>query len=376
MKNIKAKFKMAGLVASLSLLITLTSCSNGFFKSTNVMIDDVYSTINEEGDVEITITFVDDAKEPLTFIVPQGQVGNGIASITQTPNPDGSKTLVTITYTDLNMAPLQFEVTNGVSIVSITSEVSELDDSIIVVKITLSNGEILSFNINKPKDGVDGNAITGVTQVVNEDNSITLTIHFSNTEDVVVTIPGGSEGKAGDSVEAITMMQKGDYYEYTFLMTSGKSHVISVARPATWISGSGAPQPYIGLVGDYYYDRTFNVIYFKAPTGWQIQLDFNDTLEDVFYTVTFDFNAASPYPSWEDNDVFPDGQTPVYQIAHGHTFYDTYFDTSYAIPTPIQTGYVFDGWYTQKTPNINLSRFTDLVNVYRDMVLYAHWINE
>ena len=119
------------------------------------MIDDVYSTINEEGDVEITITFVDDAKEPLTFIVPQGQVGNGIASITQTPNPDGSKTLVTITYTDLNMAPLQFEVTNGVSIVSITSEVSELDDSIIVM-ITLSNGEILSFNINKGKDGVDG----------------------------------------------------------------------------------------------------------------------------------------------------------------------------------------------------------------------------
>ena len=58
------------------------------------------------------------------------------------------------------------------------------------------------------KMGVDGNAITGITQDVNEDNSITLTIHFSNTEDVVVTIPGGSEGKAGDSVEAITMIQK------------------------------------------------------------------------------------------------------------------------------------------------------------------------
>jgi len=375
MKIKKSKFRMSALLASLTLLITLTSCSNGFFKSTNIAIDDVYSKINEEGNVEITITFVDDSKDALTFIVPQGQAGNGIANITQTPNPNGSKVTVTITYTDENITPLQFEVNNGVSIASIISEVSPIDDSITIVTITLTNGEVLSFEINKPKDGVDGNSITGVTQVVNEDNSITLSIHFSNTEDVVVTIPGGSEGKEGDSVEAITMMQKGDYYEYTFLMTSGKSHVITVARPATWISGSGAPQPYIGLVGDYYYDRTFNVIYFKAPAGWQIQLDFNDALEDVVYTVTFDFNATSPYPSWENMDVFPDGQTPVYHVAHGHTFYDTYFDTSQAIPTPIRAGYVFNGWYTQKTPNINLSRFTDLVSVYRDMVLYAHWIN-
>ena len=58
-------------------------------------------------------------------------------------------------------------------------------------------------------------------------------------------------------------------------------------------------------------------------------------------------------------------------------FYDTYFDTSYAIPTPIPNlAMCLMVGIHKKTPNINLSRFTDLVNVYRDMVLYAHWINE
>ena len=67
---------------------------------------------NEEGDLVITITFVDDVRDPISFTVPQGSPGNGIENITQTPSQDGSKVIVRITYTDKNVAPLTFEIAN------------------------------------------------------------------------------------------------------------------------------------------------------------------------------------------------------------------------------------------------------------------------
>ena len=65
-----------GLLAIL-LSSTLVSCSS-FFKTKEVVLDTVVSTINDDGDVVVTFTFVDNAKDPLTFIIPQGKTGNGI----------------------------------------------------------------------------------------------------------------------------------------------------------------------------------------------------------------------------------------------------------------------------------------------------------
>ncbi len=355
------------------MVSALAGCSNSFFKTKNVVIDDVITLVNEDGDLVITITFVDDVKGPLSFTVPQGDPGNGIANITQTPKPDGSGTVVKITYTDESIAPLSFEIKNGTSIVSITSAPKPSNPEETIVTILLSNGESLEFEFSKPQDGKDGTSITGITVGEPDENgNLVLTIHFTNDlDDVVVTIPSGREG---NSIVGITMRQVNFLYEFTFIMANGETHVVSTNRPATWISGFGAPDALIGITGDYYYDRTYNVIYVKSPFGWEIQIDFNKTVEQVFYTVKFDLNSTiAPYPGWSGGTVFPDDK-PEYKIERGHTFYDAYVDTEYSIPIPFRDGYTFNGWFTQKNPTINSSRFGDLVNIYRDMVLYANWV--
>lgn len=274
------------------------------------------------------------------------------------------------------MNPLTFDITNGVSITSITSAPHPVNPENILVTITLSNGETLLFTLDKPRDGLDGNSITGITQSVDpEDNSVTLTIHFSDAEDIYVTIPAGLQGT---SVTGITMQLSpdGNSYVYTFILSDGSYQTLSVRRPATWHSGTGRPAENFGLEGDFYYARDLNVIYYRSAAGWAVQFDLNEVLaEPVIYTVKFDLNVTSaPWPGWQNGTLFPTNESGTYFIEHGHTFYDTYFDEPYSISVPTRDGYDFGGWYTHKTATINSSRFGDLISVFRDMTLYANWI--
>lgn len=368
------RFKMIGLLLTTLLVTPLASCTS-FFGKNEIMIDDIVTTINGAGDIVVTITFVNDAKDPLTFTIPQGKPGVGIANITQTPSPDGLTTMIVITYTDQSIKPLTFTIQNGTTISNITSEVDPKDETQTLITVTLNNGEILTFQIDRPKDGIDGNGITGITQTTDENGTLVLTFHFSASEDVRIEFPF-KQGEQGNGIEAITMQLVDDQYCFTFFTSDGASYEVFTDRPATWTSGIGAPTSDLGITGDFYYDTYTNVIYLKNKNGkWDVVVDFNDAVDKVYYTVNFDLNTtALPYASWESTAVFPDGTYPIYEIAKGHTFYDTYDGTPYAIPVPTRDGFVFDGWYTQKIPTINSSRFGDLVPVHKDMTLYAKWL--
>lgn len=366
----KLKLRFLIFLTAMTSVFALSSCVGSFIKTKDVVIADVIADYDENGDLLLIITFVDDAKDPIYITIPKGDPGVGIQNISQQPSSDGQSVIVTITYTDNTIPPLVFEINQGISIVSVTSVVDPNDPNLTIITFTLSNGETLDFIIEKPRDG---KSILDIVQDVNAEGEVILTIHMSDGEEIIITLPN-VKGDKGDTIVAITLVQRGDEYIYTFIMSNGHEYTVSVNRPATWLSGYGAPQEIIGLPGDYYYDRENNVIYFKTGRGWEVQIDFNEEVTVTYYTVTFNLNALAPYPSWSDLSVFPDGATPVYQIGHGHTFFDTYFDTPYAIPIPIRDGHLFDGWYTQKVPNINSGRFNDLVSVYRDMTLYANWI--
>ena len=68
------------------------------------------------------------------------------------------------------------------------------------------------------------------------------------------------------------------------------------------------------------------------------------------YTVTFDANGGSaPIPSMK--------------LANG--FY-------YSLPEPTRNGYVFEGWYTEKSGGTKVTP-TTTVNLKNDQILYAHW---
>lgn len=367
-----------GLLAIL-LSSTLVSCSS-FFKTKEVVLDTVVSTINDDGDVVVTFTFVDNAKDPLTFIIPQGKTGNGIKEIIEIPSEDGLSKTIKIVYTDESIDPLEFVVNDGVSIVDITSAPSEEEENLTIVTVTLSNGEVTQFEVQMPKDGKDGTTITGVNQEVDENDNIKVTVSFSDLDDVVLTIPAGKkgeDGKDGQSISGIFLTKEDDQYIYTFKMNDGKDYTVKVERPSTWLNGFGTPKSTLGFVGDYYYDRKYNIVYIKTQIGWESQFFFDDMQEEVYYTVTFDLNAPSGlYAGWEDNKVLPDYK-PIYEVLKGHTVYDAYADTNYKIPTPFLDGYTFTGWYTSKTPDVNSGKFNEFVSVFTNMTLYAKWeINE
>ena len=103
----------------------------------------------------------------------------------------------------------------------------------------MSNGEVLVFPINTPKDGKDGNSITGITQQIDpEDNSVILIIHFSESDDITVVIPPGEKGTSVTSIRMSTSPD-GNFYIYTFTMSDETTHTVTVNRPATWLTGTG-----------------------------------------------------------------------------------------------------------------------------------------
>jgi uncharacterized repeat protein (TIGR02543 family) len=375
MNKFKLWYAMRNAVLLSAGMGLMTSCASSFFKTPpTITIEDIVTTTNEEGDLVITITFTDDLKEPLSFIVPQGESGNGIANITQTESEDGNTITVTITYTDETMPPLVFNIKNGLTISAITSDPHPDDPFVTVVTVTLSNGEVLSFDLPRPQDGKDGNGITGVEHVVEDDGSLTVTIHFSDMEDVIVSIPAGQRGADGVSVSSITMVPSGDGTKYiiTFFMSNGTTRVVEMPRATKWLTGNGVPSNSLGIPGDFYYDLEYNVIYYKDGNTWVVQLDFNDQIPDkVRYKVNFSTNATeAPYPSWGDLTFPNEENKPYYLIPEGHHF----FAAGYDLPVPTRTGYTFDGWYTHAIYNINLTRFTNLIPVYNEMTLYARWI--
>ena len=90
------------------LLLTsffLTSCSNPFFGggegSSISEVTHVYD--DKSGNTIVTIRFVDEDLEPVTFVIPRGitgQDGNGIRNIKAEPSMDNKSITLTISFTD------------------------------------------------------------------------------------------------------------------------------------------------------------------------------------------------------------------------------------------------------------------------------------
>lgn len=365
MKKIK-KLLLAGLALLTFPLLSLTSCS-GFFKTDVVMIEDIVATTLSDGNLQLTITFTDDARDPITVIVPQGKPGNGIESITQEPNSTNTGTIITITYTDDNMAPLTFEVTNGVSISNI-EETIDPETGNGILNVTLSNGETLTFTIPKGEDGKDGNSITNVSQETDENGNITLTFSFSEREDFTVVIPSGKQGEQGVSITNITLEQRGDKYVFTFYYSNGLVQTFdNIDKPATWLSGNGNPNDNntTGYEGDFYFDLARYRIYRHNGTSWVLIADLDETGQKEVHTVTFDFNDKD---DGSTEAILISGER-LYEIENGRYF------ASYSMSLPIvaREGYEFMGWYSSPNYNVTMGAFTDMTPVYNDINLYARW---
>lgn len=368
---------LKGLFLASSCLIAmplLSSCNSFFGGDEGTLIKEIATDVKENGDTEVTITFMDEEREPVVFIIPKGQDGetgengNGIASVSQKMSEDGNSLIITFTFTD-GSEPKIIEVPvvkgqDGTSIKNITTSLDEEGNT--VVTVSFEGGmEDVSFTIPKAEKGEPGNGIANIEVTLNEDGSQTITISYTdpNFENTIVTVPAPEKGEDGKGIDFILTSESDTEYILTFYFTDGSSQDVSFAKPtqpATWLSGFSKPETSIGNNGDFYLDKSTLTIYQKVNGEWMLIAELSQ--DSLTHTVKFDANGGE-----FSSDTF----STIFEVNHGETFYG---NANYIFPKVTREGYTFIGWHTsinQSDPTAGI--FTDLTPVLDDMTLYAWW---
>lgn len=356
------------IVLLLSFCVLLTGCG-GFFAEETVEISSIDTITLDDGSTQITINYVDPEMKPTTFIIPKGEAGktgNGIKNISYGQSDDGERTIVTIEFTDETIEPQMVAIPNGKSVVNVLTEVDpETKDTNIT--LVLSDGTTYGpFFVPAGVQGVDGVGIQEISQKINRDFSVTLTLLMTDGREIPVEIPAPVQGEDGIGIKDIVSIPNGD--TYTMIITyddeDETTKELEFARPTKWFSEMGTPTSSDGIDGDLWYDLAHQIIFLKENGSWSPVMDFGITETEPF-TVKFDLNDDEG----EQKAGMPSGSKMTYQITGGE-----YFAASkYTIPIPVRPGYEFLGWCTSphKTP-VN-GYFTDLTIVKADLTLYAIW---
>ena len=370
----KKTFIMKKIIMSLVIilsLVSLASCSSFFGGDEPLQIASITHETMSDGNIKVKITYTDENKLPDEFIIPKGTDGKsglGIRNITTVKSEDEKKTILTITYTDDEVSPTTFEVPDGLGVLGIETQYDEVNNETYMIVSYSDGSKSAPLVLPKGDKGQDGNGISSYEIVTNEDESTTITFHFTQSEDFVITIPAP---KRGNGIDSITSSETEDKYvliiQYTD-QTLGQQKIEfnKPAQPNKWLSGMG-PSASEGDDGDYYMDTYHKKIYHKEGGEWYEVVNFGDT--NVLYTVTFNLNDDEEHPA-----KFPVGYSSRYRIKRGTYFSD--IDNNYggvSIPIPTREGYIFKGWY--RVPNITVinAPFTDLTPIFSDLVLYAIW---
>ena len=360
--------KLLHLILLILVSFTLVSCG-GFFEEETKEILAVTSYIDQFGTTVIKITYSDDTEDE--FKIPKGAEGNGIKEIA-TDKVNGVTTL-TVTFTDELMEPVVFDVADGKSIIGVESRTNEETGDVYMVVLYNDGTESDPHLLPRGEKGEDGNGFSGFDKEDHEDGSKTYYFHFTQSEDVVVTIPAPEKGETGNGVSSIVGTEIDGFYVLTVNYTDGTKEEVTFNKPKdpnAWYSGTpgeDGPSVSIGRDGDYYFDTYHKVIYAKENNRWNEVVSFADSI--IYYDVVFNLNDM--------DDGGPkatmNGRTG-YTVVGGSYFTDNGYGD---IPTPTRTGYKFLGWYKTKVDPNNISPnnapFTDMVLVNSNITLYACW---
>ena len=379
------RFKKLFLSLSfISTLIFSSSCSIFGSETSGASIERVESSTDENGTTIVTMYFEDEDMEPLTFEIPKGEkgevgaigaVGPGIASITSSKSADGTKTILTITFTSPDMPTQTFEVNNGVSVKRVYTEYDP-DTKTNSLKFEMSDGSILPKEDEEQiiiKDGVDGVGIKSVEQTTDEFGNIKITLTYSDTSigdegKTVITIPykNGEDGEDGRGIEAIISSQTSDYFTLTVQYTDGTSEELDpiyMPHATQWYSGRGAPTSIdeaAALEGDYYFDiENYVIYYFDGDDFTEVVNLTENNQSTIVCNVTFNPNGGE----------FVNFTTGNINVNKGETI-----DLA-RIPECYKAGYNFMGYYTtpEGPANIYSGKLTDLTIITRDIEFFAYY---
>lgn len=347
--------------------VSLTSC--GFFAGSGTYsIDEVTTSTTATGDTVVTISYTDTRLPATTFTIPKGETGVGIASATASVDEEKKTVTVTITYTD-DREPTVYTYPivdgNGIESVALTYQEGSTTQ-VYSFHFVYTNGEI-SDEIVLPK----GNGIASITATANEENGSTdVKITMDDGEEVTFNIPKGEKGDPGEDgfspeIVGISLGNDGKWYLYVTRADGGTDQKPIEGMP-TWIVSQGNPNDNPSYddyaTGYIYVDTLTRTIYYKtADSGWVIWVDLG---QKAAYTVTFHAGEGTIPPSELVGFTIGEGNTYSLSVEEGSTI---------DLPTPTApSSLAFEGWYTSSDlSDPNVGKMTDLTPVTRSLDLYA-----
>lgn len=374
--------KLFGLIALMCVgAVSLPSCS--VFEDDGYIITDIDTYHDDESGytvVTIHTNSEDEDEQIITFTIDDGVEGVSIESITSEVSSDGKSVIITISYTDPSYSDtvITVPVVNGKDGRSVTNLSTSYDSNgNVVVTFTYSDGSEDSFTIPK---GLDGNGISNVVVDTTSKEGYTLIIFYFTDPSVpptVVEIPDGKDGvdgedgKDGEDGVSIVKITKDEAKSnskvavYVVLFSDGSTQIIKIDLPQAtiWHSGELIPDSTIGKDGDFYLNTLTGYVYRRYGDTWVFIFSMKGSGSPVSFEVTFNLNGGK----WSDDST----NSKTYIVDYGQ-----YLPLD-KIPVPIKDGSTFNGWYTalSSDPNfVNAGKFTDLVAVMDDIELYAYWL--
>ena len=326
------------------MFVFAIGCGTGFFQEETVTIESIESSVNEKGDIVVTITYLDDVLEPVSFTIPKGLEGNGIKSIITSKDPKTNVTSFAITYTESEEV-VTFEIADGIGIKEVICEVNEETlEKFLVIEYTdgSKSTPFLLPEGDKGDKGDPGNGILSITSEEQLDGSVKLTITFTdkNVTPIEFVIPAAKEGIG---VKKIEPKESNGKYILAITYSDDSYEDIEFNKPKdpnAWYRGSSMPNNEANE-GDYYFDTANKKIYAKDKERWNLIVDFNQSLE--FCEVQFDLNSLEYVNEWyyKGNKIEIDYNDQEVTIGANGNWFIGNFDTniSATIGVPGQTAY-------------------------------------
>lgn len=363
-KNCFKKILFA-LILSVSV-IGLSGCSSFFATNQGYSIDKITSSIDENGNTNLVITFTDKKITPVNVTIPKGV---GIDHVDSEINNDNTMMTITIFYSDETINPTYLNIPivkgeQGTSIDNVSCELNENGDYNLIFK--MSDGE--EFGPFPIHNGTDGKEIEKIESSTNEETGftlITVTFDDGSTENFEIEL-----GKDGRGIDKITTSEIGNEYILNIIFTDGDQTSVRFQKPQAtkWYYDKGIPEPLEGNIGDFYIDQNTRTFYTKTSTGWIKIFSLEEQLEPEKYTVNFDINGGEW--SWIETGI-PNEDVRSYTLSSG-----SLIDLDNVELQVKRDGYVFNGWWTDAVINPNSGHFTKLTPVVSDITLYANWVVE
>ena len=397
--------KISKFILIVLSLFILTGCGSFFGTEEQTGIANIEKKELEDGSIQLIITYYDEEIDPVIMTFPKGKdglKGNGINNIEAVPGDENTK--LVITYTDTSKLPVEFDIPHGAEI----KEIIVVDDKgniiedeeyigakfikVIYTEVDPKNPDQNKSSLFELPKGEKGNGIETIyagklnpdgtidESKRNEDGSVTLGIKYTDSDELqILNIPSSK------SIIKVEANDTGNVYKLKIIYNmvdpiTGKDYEeFSFIKPkiTQWLYGESSPNDGMGNIGDYYFDKTFNIIYFKIeldgyPAGhWDEIVNLGSSNQRC--EIKFILNLEGAYFEELDSNenVIRNYNDKITSLKKGTYFYKN--NEGKQIPTPRHNEYTFVGWYTDVPLQIFTSKFTDLTIVNTDITLYALW---